>query len=121
MSNSISVPVSIKCKQKYKNVETLSLIDCGAGGQFIDQNYVKKMGFSIQPLDQPLKSLNIDGTENKRGQITLYVRLEVTLNGKTMDIQFLVTGLGKQKILLGFPWSNQHNPNINWKIREFPW
>jgi hypothetical protein len=49
MSNSISVPVSIKCKQKNKNVETLGLIDCGAGGQFIDQNYVKKMGFSYYP------------------------------------------------------------------------
>jgi hypothetical protein len=62
------------------------------------------LGFSILPLDQPLKALNVDGTENKWGQITSYVRLEVTLDGKTLDIQFLVTGLGKQKILLGFPW-----------------
>jgi hypothetical protein len=67
MSNSISVPISIKCKQKNKNIETLGLIDCGAGGQFTDQNYVRKMGLSVLPLDQPLKALNVDGTENKRG------------------------------------------------------
>jgi hypothetical protein len=79
------------------------------------------MGFSVLPLDQPLKALNVDGTENKRGRITSFVRLEVTLDGKTMDIQFLVTGLGKQKILLGFPWLNKHNPDINWKTGEFAW
>ena len=27
--------------QRNKNVETLGLIDSGAGGEFIDQNYVK--------------------------------------------------------------------------------
>jgi hypothetical protein len=67
MSNSISVHVSIECKQKNKNVKTLSLIDCGAGEQFIIQNYARKMGFAIQQLDQLLKALNMDGTENKRG------------------------------------------------------
>jgi hypothetical protein len=38
-----------------------------------------------------------------------------------MEIQFLVTGLGKQKILLRFPWLNKHNPDINWKTGEFAW
>ena len=33
----------------------------------------------------------------------------------------LVTGLGKQKIILGFPWLNDENPDINWKNGEFKW
>ena len=33
----------------------------------------------------------------------------------------LVTGLGKQKIILGFPWLNDKNPDINWKNGEFKW
>ena len=33
----------------------------------------------------------------------------------------LVTGLGKQKIILGFPWLNDKNPDINWKNEEFKW
>ena len=38
-----------------------------------------------------------------------------------MDIQLLVTGLGNQRIILGFPWLNECNPDINWKTGEFKW
>jgi hypothetical protein len=41
-----------------QTVETL--IDSGAGGLFIDQNYTKK-----NYLDKPVKAYNVDGTENK--------------------------------------------------------
>jgi hypothetical protein len=34
----------------------------------------------------------------------------------------LVAGLGKQKIIFGFPWLNEYdNPNINWKTENFTW
>ena len=121
MSNSNSIPILTKCKRRNKTVETLSMIDCGAGGQFIDHNYAKAMGFAIQQLEHPLKALNVDGTENKSGRIKSFVNLEVTLDDKIMDVRFLVTGLGKQKILLGLPWLKEHNPNINWKTGEFAW
>ena len=40
---------------------------------------------------------------------------------KTRKERFYVTGLGKQKIILGFPWLNKHNPIINWKKGEIKW
>jgi hypothetical protein len=57
---------------------------------------------------------NVDGTENKRGRITSFVDLSMTINRRTMDTQLLVTGLGKQKVILGFLWLAQENPDINW-------
>ena len=33
----------------------------------------------------------------------------------------LVTGLGKQKMILGFPWLQKHNPIINWQTGTFEW
>ena len=33
----------------------------------------------------------------------------------------MVTGLGKEKIILGFPWLTDHNPDMNWKTGQFPW
>ena len=33
----------------------------------------------------------------------------------------LVTGLGKQKVLLGFPWLQKNNPLINWQTSTFQW
>jgi hypothetical protein len=57
--NSIFVPINI-CSSK-QTVKTL--IDSGAGGMFIDQNFAKK--FEINYLDKPVKAYNVDGTENK--------------------------------------------------------
>ena len=33
----------------------------------------------------------------------------------------LVTGLGKQQIILGFPWLREQNPDINWQTSKFKW
>ena len=64
---------------------------------------------------------NVDGTLNKTGTITSYVDLRVEIDGRIMDEQLLVTGLGNQRIILGFPWLNKYNPDINWKTGEFKW
>ena len=119
-SNSLSIPIIMNCK-KNKTVETLALINSGAGGKFIDQNYAKESGFTLKNLEEPLMARNMDGTENKQGKITKYVNLSVTIHGRTKNIKMLVTGLGKQKIILGFPWLNDENPDINWKNGEFKW
>ena len=49
-----------------ENVETLGLIDSGADGKFIDQNFTKESGFETLKLERPLLVLNVDGTENKK-------------------------------------------------------
>ena len=36
-------------------------------------------------------------------------------------IRLLVTGLGRQQIILGFPWLREQNPDINWQTGEFKW
>ena len=33
----------------------------------------------------------------------------------------MVTRLGKQQIILGFPWLREQNPDINWQMGEFKW
>jgi len=48
----------------------------------------------------------------------ILVQLDITVNGQQEKIKLLMTGLGKQKIILGFPWLNRHNPEINWQTGE---
>jgi Reverse transcriptase (RNA-dependent DNA polymerase) len=110
--NSISIPIEIGSNKQ--TVKTL--IDSGAGGLFIDQNYAKN--FDINYLDEPVKAYNVDGTENKQGTINAYVNLEFSLGERKFKEQFYVTGLGKQKIILGFPWLHKYNPIIDWKKEE---
>jgi hypothetical protein len=49
------------------------------------------------------------------------VNLEFKLGDQKFNEQFYVTGLGKQKIILGFPWLHKYNPIINWKKGEITW
>jgi hypothetical protein len=60
----------------------------------------------------------MDGTENKRGTINAYVNLKFSLGKRKFKEHFYVTGLGKQRIILGFPWLHKHNPIIDWKKGE---
>ena len=81
-SNSFSIPMQLR-NDTNQTVETLALIDSGAGGKFIDQNYAWKLGVKIQKLEQPLIARNVDGTKNKKGEITSFVNLDLIINGRT--------------------------------------
>ena len=121
VSKSMQIPILIKSDNEKESIKTSGLIDSGAGGEFIDQNYARKSSFKFQKLDKPLRALNIDGTKNKKGTITSFVELKAEINKKQMDLHLLVTGLGKQKIILGFPWLHEQNLDINWKTGDFSW
>jgi hypothetical protein len=110
--NSISVPINIGSSKQ--TVETL--INSGTGGLFIDRNFTKK--FDINYLDKPVKAYNVDRMENKQGTINAYVNLEFTLGERKFKERFYMTGLGKQKIILSFPWLHKYNLIINWKKEE---
>jgi hypothetical protein len=65
--NSIYVPINIGSSKQ--NIKTL--INSGAGGLFIDQNFAKN--FDINYLDKPVKAYNMDEMENKQGTINAYI------------------------------------------------
>jgi hypothetical protein len=85
----------------------------------MDQNYAWKHGFNLTRLEYPITAWNVDRTKNKQGTIWYYTDLQV--NGKMNTEQFLITGLGNQKIILGLPWLQEHNPEINWKEGTLQW
>ena len=111
--NSLFIEIMLEGK---KNVETLALIDSGAGGKFIDQNFVRKEKLEMKDLENPLVVYNVDGTLNKMGTIRKYVNLPMIINGRKTMEWLLITGLGKLKIILVFPWLNEQNPVIDWKL-----
>ena len=68
-----------------------------------------------------MKARNVDGTENKRGTIQSYVNLRFKIGNKYFIEHFYLTGLGKQTIILGFPWLKKHNPLVNWQTGHINW
>ena len=71
--------------------------------------------------EKPVKAYNIDGTENKKGTIKYFVALEFSLKEKYFKEWFYVTRLGKQKVILGFPWLKKNNLEINWQTGKLEW
>ena len=120
--NSMLLPISILSeKNKERTVETKALLNTGAGGKFINQNFVLANGIRTQKLEKPITVYNVDGTKNKTGTITRYADVKLQVGDRTRTTQLLVTGLGKQKVILGFPWFKEINPEINWKERTLTW
>jgi hypothetical protein len=64
-------------------------------------------------LDKLVKAYNVDGMKNKRGTINAYVNLEFKLGDQKFKECFYITGLGKQRIILGFPWLHKYNLIMN--------
>jgi Aspartyl protease len=112
-NNSFHTNAIIMTPEKNKLIETQPLVDSGAGETFIDQNYAQKHGFNLMKLEYPITAQNVDGTKNKQGTIRYYTDLDLQVNSKTNMEQFLITGLGNQKISLGLPWLQKYNPEIN--------
>ena len=51
--------------------------------------------------------------------ILILIKVKIEIFGQPQTIWLLVTGLGKQKVLLGFPWLQKNNPLINWQTGTF--
>ena len=62
-----------------------------------------------------IKVKNVDRTYNKSGAITEKCLINFKINNKTMTEWFYVMTLGDQNLILGLPWLEKHNPNIDWK------
>src|SRR5258708_37525485 len=53
--------------------------------------------------------------------ITHRTILETTIANRRQWISLLITGLGKQKIILGLSWLVKENPDINYQRRTLQW
>ena len=65
------------------DTQTKALIDSGAEGEFIDQNYVKSLDTDNIRLEKLILILNVDGTWNKQGMITHYTELNTSIGNST--------------------------------------
>jgi len=113
------LPVSLRCDERI--VETQGLLDSGAGGTFIDQNFARTLGLEWKKLEKNLVAYNVDATANKKGLITHSMEIPYKIGNRQRKQIFLITGLGKQKIIFGFDWLKSNNPIIDWQKGEIEW
>ena len=72
------------------------------------------MKLGSQELPRPKKLYNIDDTTNKAGNVTHYVDLMVETTGKKKEMRFLVSDIGREDAILGYPWLATFEPKFSW-------
>jgi hypothetical protein len=108
----MKVPVSFRTLHAMADKHIL--VDSGATDNFIHPKLLKRLGLGAQALDRPRKIWNIDRTTNRAGQLTSFVNLEVRTGKKEENMCFLVTDLGNEDLILGYPWLATFEPQFNW-------
>ena len=98
----------------FKRAETSALLDSGTTENFINPDYARELKLPIEELAEPCKVFNVDGTQNRHGQITHHTDLEVRTGDQTRTMHFFLTNLGEQKVILGYPWFAAVQPIIDW-------
>jgi len=106
----LTIPVHTACA----TAEQTALLDSGATENFISFRTWRQLGIGQQELNEPITVHNVDGTENKRGNITHYCWLRVLYNKEQKLQKFFLMSLGKDRMILGYPFLQEFNPQINW-------
>ena len=109
----MKVPVSFRTRYAMANKRIL--VDSGAMDNFIHPKFVKCLHVGMQELECPMKIWNIDGTTNQAGRLTHFVDLLVQTKGQEKKMRFLVTDLGVEDVILGYPWLATFEPQFSWK------
>ena len=94
-----------------------ALIDSSMTSLFMDQRYAKHYRLTTRKLHSPISVYNIYGLPNEAGSITEVVDAILHLNRHTKQINFALTNLGKQNLVLRFTWLEEHNPEVNWQTK----
>ena len=108
--------IPIKLQGRFKSTNSAAMIDSGATGLFLHQWFVNRHQMLTQPLSHPITLYNIDRTPNTAGKITHSIQLLATIDQNSPQLlEYLVTNIGSEDIILGLPWLQKVNPDINWK------
>jgi len=115
MLREVWLNIGIEKLDTHKGVTVKALLDSGAMGMFMDKRTVTRYGFMLQNLERSIIVRNVDGTNNSREAITHQVEANVYYKGHVERMRMDVCDLGKIEVILGMPWLQAYNPEINWE------
>jgi len=102
----------------HEGVSVKALLDSRATGLFMSKKCAERGGFKLIKLGKPIVVRNVDGTGNSGGSITHEVEVNLYFKGHVERVRMDVCNLGKTEVILGMPWLQAHNPEIDWEKGE---
>ncbi len=116
----INVPFTVCAK---RSMVEKALLDSGAMDNFINHQTTKHLGIHTEPLKQPIRLTNVDGTTNEAGWIEQYCEMTIQSGHQRHTMCFYETSLGEDQIIFGYPWLRTFNPQVDWEKEKvtMPW
>jgi aspartyl protease len=93
-----------------------ALLDSGAMEPFIHPRIVHELQLPTKELHHPRTVRNINGTNNKLGEVTKEVRMSISHEDYKEMHRLLVADIREDDIILGYPFIEAVNPLIDWPM-----
>ena len=105
--------IGIEKIDTHEGVAVKALLDSDATEMFMDKRTAVKHGFILKELEKSIMVRNVNRTDNSGGAITHQVEANVYYKSHIERMRMDVCDLGKMEVILGMPWLQAHNPEIN--------
>ena len=112
----VQLAIGVEKINMYKGITVKALLDSGTIVMFIDWKMVTKHKFRLQKLKRPIAVRNIDRIHNSIGAIIHQVEVNVYYKGYVERMRMDIYDLEKTNVILGIPWLQVYNLEINQKI-----
>jgi hypothetical protein len=106
----------LKFAARINGIEGTALVDCGATGDFVSQDFISQHRISSTPLDTKSTLLLADGTS--RDITKRAPEMTVKFSGMESKVSPLIVPLQGYDAILGMPWLTTYNPTIDWRTRQ---
>ena len=112
------IKIGLERLDTQEGITVEALLDSGATGLVMSSEFARKKGFKLKKLERPMQVRNVDGSFNREGPIENMVEVNIYYKGHVERTEIDVIGGQKWGVILGMPWLERHNPEINWKTGE---
>jgi len=107
--------IGVKKIDTHEGISVKALLDSGAIELFMSKKCTQRGGFKLIKLEKPILMRNVDGIGNSGGAILYEVEVNLYFKGHIERVRMDTCDLGKMEVILGMPWLQAHNPEINWE------
>ena len=114
----VTIKIGLERLDTQEGIMVEALLDSGATGLVMSSEFARKKGFKLKKLERPMQVRNVDGSFNREGPIENTVEVNVYYKGHVERTEIDVIGGQKWGVILGRPWLECHNLEIDWKMGE---
>ena len=111
----VTIKIGLERLDTQEEITVEALLDSGATGLVMSSEFARKKGFKLKKLERPMQVRNVDRSFNREGPIENTVEVNVYYKGHIERMEINVIGGQKWGVILGMPWLECHNPEIDWK------